>query len=263
LPYYPDWRGDSIAFSAVSTGFRVALMRSDGSQDTVLPGSGARNDLAPRWVNDHVLVFGSNRASSYDIWYVDLAAGEFRRLGDLGGHELSPVPRPGTPGLAYCEAGATTLNGRIVLVPDTAAVPLERRYLTPDTLEAGEPDWNPAGTVVTFSAQDPDSTRHIWLATIGVTDTTLTKLTTGPFHDMSPRWSPDGSHIVFTSDRTGRSGVWVMSAAGESAGLRLISFDDTGATVATPCWSPDGNSLVVSSDGRGGQALWILRDLGL
>jgi hypothetical protein len=63
------------------------------------------------------------------------------------------------PGLASTEAGGTTLNGRIVLLPDTAQAVLERHYLTPDTLKAGEPDWAPTGNRICFSAQGPDSTR--------------------------------------------------------------------------------------------------------
>lgn len=263
-PYYPDWRGDTVAFcSTISGVFHIAAVAADGSGGKTYSGTAGRNDIAPRYINDRLLVFWSNRSGNYDIWYRDLADGSVRRLTTASTAEVAPAPRPGKPGLVYCEAGSSTLDGRIVLIPDTASVPLETRYLTPDTLLAGEPDWNPTGTRVAFSAMDPDSTRHIWVVTLGASDTSLVKLTTGPFQDLSPRWSPDGARIAFTSDRTGRYGVWVVDPAGEAQGLRLISFDDTGAVLDTPCWSPDGRSLVVSSSGRGGRALWILRDLGL
>jgi Tol biopolymer transport system component len=72
---------------------------------------------------------------------------------------------------------------------------------------------------------------------------------------------------VFTSTRDGRPAVWVVSAAGEAAGLRAVAVDDVAATVDTPAWSPDGQSLIVASDGRsarrGYPALWFLRNLGL
>ncbi len=155
-PFYPDWRGDWIVYSGVSSGrFRNALIRSDGSRDTTYSAVGNWNDLNARWVDDSLIVFCSNReGGSFDLWYLRIADGTTRRLTTFPGNEVAPAPRPGSPGLAYAEGGNTTLNGRIVLLPDTSlAAPLDRRYLTPDTLKAGEPDWDPAGNRICFSAQ--------------------------------------------------------------------------------------------------------------
>ncbi len=264
-PYYPDWRGDRIVYSGVASGyFRTGIIRDDGTRDTTYTGGGAWNDLNARWVTDSLVVYTSNRGGNYEIWYRRLSDGLTRRLTTFSGSAVAPAPRPGAPGLAYTEARSTSLDGRIVLLPDTSlAAPLQRLYLTSDTLKAGEPDWDPSGSRVCFSAQGPDSTRQIWLVTIGAADTTLTRLTSGPYHDLSPRFSPDGTHIVFTSDRTGRQGIWVVSAQGEAPGLKLVSFDDAGTVVSTPCWSPDGHRIVVSSGGlTRAPALYILSAIG-
>jgi Tol biopolymer transport system component len=109
---------------------------------------------------------------------------------------------------------------------------------------------------------DADGARHIWKLAIAGPDTVLTKLTTGGIHDSSPRWSPDGTKILFVSDRTGRSGVWYVGPGGGEP--TLISFEDKGATILTPCWSPDGKAIAVSSNGRGGvRAIWVLSNLGI
>jgi TolB protein len=55
--------------------------------------------------------------------------------------------------------------------------------------------------------------------------------------DTAPSFSPDGSQVVFESDRGGNQQLYVMSAGGGEA--RRISFGD--GRYATPVWSPRGD----------------------
>ena len=104
--------------------------------------------------------------------------------------------------------------------------------------------------------------------------TSLRELTSGAIYDLTPRFSPDGTRIVFTSNRSGKSGVWWVSTAGEAAGFGLISFEDATftdtsqsppvtrpVTVYSPSWSPDGQHILVSSDGRGPRSIWKISNL--
>ncbi|HEX7077817.1 MAG TPA: hypothetical protein VF363_05305 [Candidatus Eisenbacteria bacterium] len=266
-PLGPDWRGDSIVvqnfryYDATHGSDRIATMRADGSELTYVPGPplAFTSDQRPKWVNDSILVFTTNRVTgAYDIFYRNLRTGVVRALTNFPGNEFDPDPQPGRPGLVFTD-GPGRFQGRIAVIPDTAGVPLNVRYLTPDSLTSGEPDWDPTGTRLCFSADSADGSRHVWLATLTPGDTTLTQLTTGPFQDFTPRWMPDGLRIVFTSNRTGRSGLWWVSEAGEGAGLNVVAFEDAGASMFTPAVSPDGTKIVVSSDGRGfGSSLWVL-----
>src|SRR5437870_9401563 len=55
-----------------------------------------------------------------------------------------------------------------------------------------------------------------------------------------PRWSPDGTRIVFTGLRPGKARkIYLISAAGGNA-QELMQEE---RTEADPTWSPDGNSL--------------------
>src|SRR3546814_16601660 len=61
------------------------------------------------------------------------------------------------------------------------------------------------------------------------------RLTTSPGIDTGGSYSPDGSRIVFESDRSGGQQLYVMDANGGNK--RRISFG--GGRYATPVWSTD------------------------
>ncbi len=266
-PDRPDWRSDSIAFmTRVMTSDRVAVAREDGSGIAIEPGTGSTSERAPRWVRSGLLIASSDRLGSEDLWYRETATGATRRLTGFPGMEWTPVPRPFSPAVVYVE-GAVPDSGRLALLPDTSAAPLTTIYLTPSSLGAGEPDWSPAGDQICFSASGPSGTRQIWR--VSMTDTLAVQLTvapavvppSGPTIDRSPRWSPDGTRILFASNRDGRWGVWTVSPLGEAQGLDLIAQDRDGAEIRHPAWSPDGTRILLSSDRSGDRALWRLSNL--
>ncbi len=68
------------------------------------------------------------------------------------------------------------------------------------------------------------------------------QLTHGPDGESSPRWSPDGKYLSFTSSRQGkRNQVWLMDRrGGEARKLTKITGD-----LGDYAWSPDGSKLVL------------------
>jgi Tol biopolymer transport system component len=60
--------------------------------------------------------------------------------------------------------------------------------------------------------------------------------------EYSPQFSPDGSKIVFASDRSGSPEIWVSDSAGRN--LRQLT-ENTGS--GSPRWSPDGRQIVYDS----------------
>jgi Tol biopolymer transport system component len=267
FPIFPDWRGDSLVLTAIGRdgSDRIGVGKSDGTGIVTIEYPGpAPNvvDARPRWIRDGLIVYESNLGGSFDIWLQDVGTGDSKRLTKDPGEEHAPVPRPGAPDLVY--VSGPDVQGQLVLISDTTAVPLKTTRLTKPNLQVGEPDWDPTGTSLCFSVYEPsDGTRHIWKMTLAPGDTIPQQLTTGPFHDQTPRFSPDGTQILFASDRNGRSGVWTVSPAGESASLKAVAYEDKNAVIYTPTWSPDGKEILLSSNGRGGiRALWLLTNLG-
>src|SRR5688572_5810812 len=62
-------------------------------------------------------------------------------------------------------------------------------------------------------------------------------LTSGLAWDMQPRYSPDGAHIAFTSDRAGGDNIWIVSVDGGAP--RQITKEDF-RLLNNPAWHPQG-----------------------
>jgi tricorn protease len=70
------------------------------------------------------------------------------------------------------------------------------------------------------------------------------RLTAHIANDFSPRFSPDGKWIAFTSNRAGNNDVFVIPASGgEPRQLTYYSGDDQALY-----WTPDGKAIIISSN---------------
>jgi Tol biopolymer transport system component len=70
-----------------------------------------------------------------------------------------------------------------------------------------------------------------------------TPLTEGQAFSAQPRFSPDGTRIVFVSDRSGSDNVWIMSTDRRDT---VQVTRTSGDLYISPAWSPDGRYIVVS-----------------
>jgi dipeptidyl aminopeptidase/acylaminoacyl peptidase len=84
------------------------------------------------------------------------------------------------------------------------------------------------------------------------------RLTSAPSIETAPSFSPDGSQIVFESDRSGTQQIYVMPAGGGEP-VR-ISFGP--GRYGTPVWSPRGDLIAFTKQHQGRFHIGVMRTDG-
>lgn len=77
--------------------------------------------------------------------------------------------------------------------------------------------------------------------TMPITGGTPRRIASGLAWEVQPRFSPDGSKIAFTSDRSGGDNIWVMNTDGSD--MRQVTDEDF-RLLNQPNWSPDGRFII-------------------
>jgi dipeptidyl aminopeptidase/acylaminoacyl peptidase len=135
----------------------------------------------------------------------------------------------------------------------STSIAAEKRPMVIDDLfhfrRVADPQISPDGSQVAYvvtTITDPAKNKtksNLWLASTGK-NALLRQFTTTDKRDAHPRWSPDGTRILFESNRTGgESQLWVIDVAGGEA--RLLTHISTGAGNAI--WSRDGSRIAFVS----------------
>lgn len=134
----------------------------------------------------------------------------------------------------------------LALILGAAPLAAQGKPLSPADLfqlsYAADPQVSADGQWVAYVRQwsDPTTDRrysNIWL--VKSDGTGLRPLTGGHFTETSPRWSPDGSRLLYVSNRSGTPQVYVrFMATGES-----FPVTNSRTPPGSPTWSADGAQI--------------------
>lgn len=147
---------------------------------------------------------------------------------------------PSPPAAAPPEPRATLLTP-----PPTQEIPSASPTVEPSVTPSPTP--SPSSTPPRLSMANParsldtvvlsvDEGRFAHLFAFEPTDGRFHRLTEGPWRDIHPAVSPDGSKIAFASNRSGFWDLYLLNLSDASLTRLTESLDYDGA----PTWSPDG-----------------------
>jgi Tol biopolymer transport system component len=134
------------------------------------------------------------------------------------------------------------VNDVFVMKPDGSGV----KKLTQSTGSSGDAAWSPDGSLIAFEADHGNSKGFSAIYVMHADGQKLREVTRprSPLSDYAPRFSPDGTHLVFSRSRgTADHAPEALFTVGlDGKGLqRVTSFS---LHVGDADWSPDGKRIV-------------------
>ena len=233
---------------------------------------------APRWVNDTTLVYTGSDGRESNAAYLVTTSGRRTRLGRRNSRSAS-VPMPGggflfaqldftNPAVIrsdlYVQRGGRVTrltHGARLIQPDVRSdgeiiavqlgparstlvrIDALTRGISPLTLGGpedvyAEPRWSPDGHRIAVAHRSPGGKYaiEVWDLTLNARVT----MTEGPYLVTTPSWTPDGSAVVYVSEKSGVPAVVITAVPGPSGESETRSVEPSQSGLATPEISRDG-----------------------
>ena len=218
--FFPVWSpdGQRLAFISTRTGSpEIWVMDADGmNQKEITSGGG---NFIPAWSPDgRQIAFTSTRTGSPQIWVMNADGSKPRQL-TTAGHNNVPVWSPDGQKIAFWSGDETGFGQVWVMDADGG----NRKQLTfakiisytPKGSSANAPSWLYSQKIAYWSGIEHQY-GQVWV--MNADGSNQQQLTTepAPISSDNPVWSPDGTKILFDTNRNRKVEIWVMDANGQN-----------------------------------------------
>lgn len=244
---HPDWSSDGKKIVAVSymdptyETWSIFVLNADGSDPVRLTHTNGAADTEPAWSPDGKIIlfsrikFLSSTQFRSDLWMMNADGSDQRIVVENGfAGKWSP------DGISIIYSSNKAGNYEIYTSNITGT---DEMRLTDSSTNESYPVWSPDGNLIAYSVSkgewnSPESGSTYEIYIMNADGTEKQQLTDNNAGDGTPRWSPDGSMIAFSSDRTETEHyeVFVMNVDGTN--IKQVTHTPTGTRAINPVWRP-------------------------
>jgi len=237
--------GFFVYAKAVAGSFDLFLQRVEGGNPINLTAGSPADDTQPAFSpSGQQIAFRSERDGG-GIFLMGATGESVRRLTDFG---FNPAWSPDGREIAVATEGAVdpmARNSRSQIFRIDVATGARRSLAVQDGVQ---PSWSPHGTRIAFwGLALPGARRAIWTVPAG--GGTAVPVVDDAYYNWSPVWSPDGTSLLFASDRGGSMNLWKV-AVDETSGEVLAApqpITTPSEWSALPSLSRDGRLLLYAT----------------
>jgi TolB protein len=224
--FSPD--GSLLLFTSYrgGAGPRVFVLKKEGGKPFLVSGRPGLNTSASYSPDGREILCTLSMDGNSEVYVLDAKGGSPRRLTTQRAIDTSPAWSPTGREVAFTSDRAGSPQ---VYVMDREGG--NARRLTYEVGYTDSPAWSPKGDRIAFVARTGNGF-DIYVARADGSDA---RLVVSGGSNENPRWSPDGRHLVFSSDRGGGGfGLYVTDLDGRPP-RRL---ETGGLSASSPAWSP-------------------------
>jgi Tol biopolymer transport system component len=243
--FSPDGR-----FIAYERSFSIYVAHLDGSKRRLV----ARNGYEPRWSPDGKRLLFTRSGGDTDAAIVSVGK-EGTSMKELTSGSIDQMPAWSPDGSSIVFVRDRQLSQLWTMNMDGSG---ESRLTRAPGKEDYGPEWSPDGTAILFTRHMSYGRRcfgHSEIFVVKLTSGTEVNLTdTCRRSEFDGHWSPDGTSIVFSSETSDGSEIFVMKADGTD----VRQLTDGPGRNDFPRWSPDGTKIAFISGRDGNRELYLM-----
>ncbi|NBC64345.1 MAG: hypothetical protein GVY07_01610 [Bacteroidetes bacterium] len=203
----------------------------------------------PSWSpNGMVIAYAASYSGDFDIYAIDIWTMEQQQITDHPANDMYPEWAPNGMNLAFYSDRPSEIPP---FPPDSVVYNVKGLYET-YARDGYRPSWSPNGKTITAHFRDEVGDYEIY--TMNRQGKDRVPITDNMATDVHPRFSPDGSKIVFISDRDYRPEIYVMNSDGSNQ-TRLTNSDSYDIDAV---WSPDGEKIAFISNRLGSFDIFVM-----
>ena len=252
--------GQSDSVKTSSSSFTIA------SSSRPITDTPLISEQDPDWsASGQYIAYSASTEGNEDIWILDLASGNTKRLTTHPARDIMPRWSPDDNSVVFVSNRGSGQRNLWTISSD--GDPKSLVQVTHDHHAVGDNlvNWSPDGAKLLFSALDGDNA-NVW--TISSDGSNAKQITNLKGVSWDPDWSQDGKSIAFNyapNSNMAASSLWVASAdGGNERSLNVLPATEGESLIQwCPAWSPDGNWLTFCGrEINGNMKIWLVSSEG-